>query len=318
LALKRDKSGDIPFSIDAQISCSQPSLTWKSTSTMLINFMRVLVSVGWLSFVAAGKSPVQYGRIPQVFLPAEVLVKARASIEDAAAHPKLPTRKVSATAELSRGGACSDADAMVFLKIAASAALETVALLGVFYTGKEIAENADFGELWGLPFSQWMSLLFVVFGSSFLGSFVDGGMSVATQQALDPNVVPGDPKWYAKLKKPSWNPPGFVFPIMWLLVSKPTQALALSRVLKSSDAIPWTTLAVYCAHLSLGDAWNKVFFGYQCTGKGAAVITAFFGALLASAYLFFGVDPAAGKLMLPTCGWVFIASCLNWNIFLNN
>jgi translocator protein len=190
--------------------------------------------------------------------------------------------------------------------------------LGVFYTGKEIAENADFGKLLGLPLSQWLSLLFVVFGSSFLGSFLDGGMNVATQQALDPNVVPGDPNWYAKLKKPAWNPPGFVFPIMWLLVSKPTQALALSKLLKSRDVMPWKTLAVYSAHLSLGDAWNKVFFGYQCTGKGAAVITVFFGALLTSAYLFFGVDPAAGKLLLPTCGWVFIASCLNWNIFLQN
>lgn len=216
-----------------------------------------------------------------------------------------------------RGGACSDADATVLFKVGVSAAVETALLVGVFYAGKEIAENFAIGKLGGLPISYWLSILTVVFGSSFFGSFVDGGISAASDQALDPNVVPGDPNWYAKLKKPSWNPPGWVFPIMWLIVSKPTQAIALSKLLQA-DSIPWDILAVYCAHLSLGDAWNKVFFGFQCTGKGAAVISVFFGLLLSSAYLFYGVDPLAGKFLLPTCGWVTIATALNWNIYLNN
>lgn len=218
-----------------------------------------------------------------------------------------------------RGGACSDTDPALFVKIGASAILETLALLGVFYAGKEVAENTNIGKLFGLPISQLISILLVVFGSSFFGSFVDGGMSVATQQAIDPNVVPGDPDWYAKIKKPSWNPPGWVFPIMWLIVSKPTQAVALAKVLQAKDgAIPWEILSVYCAHLSFGDMWNKVFFGFQCTGKGAAVITVFFGLLLSSAYLFSGVDAVAGKFMFPTCSWVLVASALNWNIYLNN
>lgn len=222
-----------------------------------------------------------------------------------------------------RGGgkakACCDTDATLLAKTGISAILETLALLGVFYAGKEVAENTNnLGTVLGLPISQWISILLVVFGSSFFGSFVDGGMSVATQQAVDPNVVPGDSKWYGNLKKPSWNPPGWVFPIMWLIVSKPTQAVALGKLFQTTDAIPWDILAVYCAHLSLGDTWNKIFFGFQCTGKGAAVISVFFGLLLCSAYLFSGVDDAAGKFMLPTCGWVLIATALNWNIYLNN
>ncbi|CAB9531221.1 Translocator protein [Seminavis robusta] len=277
-----------------------------STCVALLAFLPLLASAKTIpTAVTASKAFLSKSRV--------LTPENRPSLDETTSFKDATSTKLP-----SRGGACSDADSTVFFKVAASAAFETAALLTVFYAGKEVAENTSIGEIFGLPISYWASILFVVFGSSFLGSFVDGGMSVATQQALDPNVVPGDSNWYANLKKPSWNPPGFVFPIMWLLVSKPTQAMALSKLFKASEAIPWDVLALYCGHLSLGDAWNKVFFGYQCTGKGAAVITVFFAALLSSAYLFFGVDQEAGKFMLPTCGWVFIATCLNWNIYLNN
>ena len=97
---------------------------------------------------------------------------------------------------------------------------------------------------------------------------------------------------------------------MWLLVSKPTQLLAVAKVCSSGTsegeeapaALPWVPqLAAYCLHLALGDAWNKVFFGQQKVAAGALMITVFYGALLASAYLFAQVDATAGLLMVPTC-----------------
>mmetsp|Transcript_11630 Transcript_11630/g.18912 ORF Transcript_11630/g.18912 Transcript_11630/m.18912 type:complete len:103 (+) Transcript_11630:368-676(+) len=77
-------------------------------------------------------------------------------------------------------------------------------------------------------------------------------------------------------------------------------------------------LLAYCFHLSLGDAWNKVFFGLECTGRGLAVICTFWSVLWLSAYLFYRVDPNAGLLLLPTCLWVTVASALNWSIYLLN
>mmetsp|Transcript_15771 Transcript_15771/g.23213 ORF Transcript_15771/g.23213 Transcript_15771/m.23213 type:complete len:283 (-) Transcript_15771:223-1071(-) len=221
-----------------------------------------------------------------------------------------------------RGGACSDSNPVLFLKIFLSAALETALMLGVIVFSYKSADKVPaIPDVFGLPLLVWGSLLLVIFSSSFFGSLIDGGLSAATKQVLDPNAIPGDPNWYASLIKPSWNPPGWVFPIMWLIVSKPTQLLAVSRLLKTVEkggALPTGILATYCAHLSLGDAWNKVFFGLQCTGRGVAVITTFYAVLLASAYLFFNVDETAGYFLLPTCGWVTVATALNWNIYLNN
>lgn len=150
-----------------------------------------------------------------------------------------------------------------------------------------------------------------------MATIADGSLSAATNQVLMPNMVPGDPNWYAGLNRPWWEPPGWVFPIMWLIVSKPTQFVAVWRLLKV-DKIPWEIVGVYCFHLALGDLWNKVFFGYQCIGLGVGVITLFWGVLLTSAFLFRTVDEVSGNFMLPTCAWVTVATCLNWSIYFRN
>jgi len=104
---------------------------------------------------------------------------------------------------------------------------------------------------------------------------------------------------------------------MWLIVSKPTQFMAVWKLItqqadKDNLAIP---LLVYVTHLSLGDAWNKVFFGLECTGRGLVVILTFWSVLLTSAYLFYNIDQAAGLLMLPTVAWVSVATALQWSIY---
>jgi tryptophan-rich sensory protein len=124
---------------------------------------------------------------------------------------------------------------------------------------------------------------------------------------------------------------GWIFPIMWLIVSKPTQFAAVWRLVNychhNNKNRPTTTcnddatmglsipLLAYSIHLSLGDAWNKVFFGTESTGRGLAVISAFWTVLWSTAYLFYRVDTISGLLLLPTCLWVTVAALLNLSIY---
>jgi tryptophan-rich sensory protein len=109
---------------------------------------------------------------------------------------------------------------------------------------------------------------------------------------------------------------------MWLIVSKPTQYAAVWRLVNycqknACDATMGLSipLLAYSIHLSLGDAWNKVFFGTESTGRGLGVISAFWTVLWSTAYIFYRVDTISGLLLLPTCLWVTVAASLNWSIY---
>lgn len=231
------------------------------------------------------------------------------------------------------GAACSDSALKFFAKIGTGTILESVVLFGVLYASVKLSDAVpSIPSIYNQPIPSLVASLMIIFGSSFFGSVIDGGLSVASKQALMPQTTLS-PNWYAGLKKPSWNPPGWVFPIMWLIVAKPTQLCALSRIFKHgvqqvtvenslsssiTTIFPSFAILVYTTHLALGDTWNKVFFGLQCIGRGTAVISIFFAFLLASTYLFYTIDAGAGYYMLPTCGWVFVATALQWSIYLKN
>lgn len=237
--------------------------------------------------------------------------------------PRDSNKKVAA---IPRGGACSDTNPVLFLKIGTTTVFEAAGLFGVLYASILLAASPSYPEwipeILNQTLATLLASMLVIFGSSFVGAIVEGGMSVATKQVLTPNKVLGDPNWYANLQKPSWNPPGWAFPIMWLIVSKPTQLCALSRIIKygleSDKSASLLALVVYATHLALGDAWNKVFFGLECIERGTFVISLFYGVLLASTYLFYNIDKGAGLYMLPTCAWVTVATALQYSIYFKN
>ena len=218
----------------------------------------------------------------------------------------------------------SVSDLTIALQAGVSAAMEAAVLFAILTGAKKLSAQSIpllSTKVKGIPALQWASFALVVFGSSAVKNLVDGDMmSAASNQARNVNRVPGDAKWYESLKKPWFNPPSWVFPIMWVIVSKPTQFWAVSRLFRLPATVAPKTallpaLAMYCTHLALGDVWNQVFFEQQRIKAGTGVISSFYVGLLASAELFGRIDNRAGFLMLPTVGWVTVATALNWEIY---
>ncbi|KAJ1451112.1 TspO/MBR family-domain-containing protein [Pelagophyceae sp. CCMP2097] len=219
-----------------------------------------------------------------------------------------------------RGGATTPyGDVKLAAKTAVGVGIETILLCAAIEASRLAPDSVSrlvvrakilpTKNVLGLPALQVVAWFFVIFASSVVGSLGDRGISSA--QLANPNQPP-DMEWYKSLNRPSWEPPGIVFPIMWLLISKPTQLLAVARI--SAAGPNWPALALYCAHLSLGDAWNRVFFGEKRIRLSTLVISTFYTALLATAGVFAKIDVKAGLLMLPTCAWVAVASALNFAV----
>lgn len=168
----------------------------------------------------------------------------------------------------------------------------------------------------GEPNLELAAAFIIIYGSAALADMLLAvtafAMSSAAKQVLMPTKVP-DQRWYDSLPKPVWTPPNLLFPIMWLLILKPAQVIAVGR-LHSGD-MTVLARALFCVHLALGDAWNRIFFGERLIGAGVLVIYLFLASLVASALVFAQVDLAAGLFLVPTIAWVNVAAALNLRIY---
>lgn len=117
--------------------------------------------------------------------------------------------------------------------------------------------------------------------------------------------------WYARLRKPSWQPPPQAFGLVWTPLYASiayASARALSRVDDGSRPALRRALA---ANLALNAAWSPLFFRARNPRLALAEILALnaSNALLTRRIL--REDRAAGLLLLPYAGWTVFATALN-------
>lgn len=126
------------------------------------------------------------------------------------------------------------------------------------------------------------------------------------------------PDWYAGLRKPSFNPPNWIFGPVWtaLYLAMAVAAwLVWRRVGLSAAAAP---LIVFAIQLALNLLWSILFFGMHRIGLALVDIVALWCAIAATILMFWRVTPAAGWLLIPYLMWVSFASVLNFSIWRMN
>lgn len=125
-------------------------------------------------------------------------------------------------------------------------------------------------------------------------------------------------EWYARLEKPSWNPPNWVFGPVWTLLYI-SMAVAAWLVWRQAGlcaaALP---LAMFAVQLALNGAWTWLFFGLHNPALAFADIVLLWAAILVTALLFWPVRPLAGALLLPYLAWVSFAASLNFALWRMN
>ncbi|MGF1626424.1 MAG: TspO/MBR family protein [Alphaproteobacteria bacterium] len=117
--------------------------------------------------------------------------------------------------------------------------------------------------------------------------------------------------WYPTLRKPSYNPPDWVFGPVWTVLYV-MMAVAAWRVWRRTGLVGGrVALGLYAGQLALNLGWSLLFFGARQVGLALAEIVLLFIAILATAIVFSRIDRLAAALLLPYLLWVAFAALLN-------
>ena len=125
--------------------------------------------------------------------------------------------------------------------------------------------------------------------------------------------LPGE--WYARLQKPTWNPPNWIFGPVWSVLYT-VMAVAVWLVWKRGGfAGQRTALLCFLMQLLFNALWSPLFFGLEQPGWAFAELSLLWLALLATVTAFWKARPLAGVMLLPYLDWVTFAGALNFTIW---
>lgn len=125
--------------------------------------------------------------------------------------------------------------------------------------------------------------------------------------------LPGE--WYAQLKKPSWNPPNWLFGPVWTTLYV-LMAVAAWRVWQLGGfRAQKRPLLLFLTQLCFNAIWSFIFFGKHQMLLGFIDICALWCFLLLTFIAFWRVRPLAAWLLIPYLAWISFAAFLNFTIW---
>jgi WD40 repeat protein/tryptophan-rich sensory protein len=131
--------------------------------------------------------------------------------------------------------------------------------------------------------------------------------------ALGAVFVPGE--WYAALRKPSWNPPGWIFGPVWTTLYTMMAVAAWLVWRQGGWGMRRKPLLIFVAQLALNALWTPLFFGLHRPGVAFAGIVLLWLAIATTLAAFWPVSRLAAWLLAPYLAWVSFAAALNFTLW---
>ena len=152
-----------------------------------------------------------------------------------------------------------------------------------------------------------LSAMIVAFAIVFVVTFAAAGIGAAA------SVSAG--RFYMELNRPAWAPSPAVFGPVWTILYILIALAAFLVVREAGWRLALVPLAVYVLQLALNAVWTWLFFKWHLGLAAFLDIVVLLMLVAVTAWVFWGVRPLAGVLMLPYLGWVGFATVLTWSVW---
>lgn len=127
--------------------------------------------------------------------------------------------------------------------------------------------------------------------------------------------------WYLNINKPSFNPPGWIFGLVWTILFI-LMGIALylvwqekEKLNKRENNLAW---GVFGAQLFFNVLWSYSFFFFRNPLAGLVNIIFLLVLIVGNIIVFYKIKKEAGWLLVPYFLWVSFASVLNYFLFILN
>jgi tryptophan-rich sensory protein len=147
------------------------------------------------------------------------------------------------------------------------------------------------------------------------------GAAVAAAGWFGARYSPRDARtrlWYRRLDKPSYDPPNYVFPVVWTALYS---LIAISgwRVWQQKDSPERSrALRLWVSQLATNAEWTRLFFGQHRPKHSLANVLTLQALIVSYILAADEVDHTAAALFYPYAGWVAFATLLNGEIVRRN
>jgi len=122
--------------------------------------------------------------------------------------------------------------------------------------------------------------------------------------------------WYDELKKPWFQPPGWVFSPVWTVIFV-LLAFATWQIARCGRAAK-TALVWYGVQLLLNVGWSLLFFTLHQPFWALVEILVLDAVVIVMVILYARLRPAAGFMLVPYACWLILATAINiWIVVYN-
>lgn len=130
-------------------------------------------------------------------------------------------------------------------------------------------------------------------------------------------LLSGNMGMYSALNKPPLSPPGFLFPIVWMILYI-LMGISSYLIYTSQNPDSPKALKTYALQLGINFFWSIIFFGFSRFFLSFLWLLLLIAVIIMMIRQFMKISRAAAYLQIPYLLWCFFAAYLNLMIYRMN